>query len=62
MEHLSSSLVILLAEALDGIGTLQIVNGEDIVSPDGRVQVGKIAVDMLCHLAVQVVEWQHVVS
>lgn len=38
MEDATGSLIVFLAEALDGIGTLQVVDGEDVVFPDGGNQ------------------------
>ncbi len=61
MEPLACGLVILLTEMLDGVSLLQFVDGEDIVFPDGGVQVGEVVVDMLCHLAVGVVEWESLI-
>jgi hypothetical protein len=52
VKHLSGGLVILLPEAFDSISMFQVVDGEDIVSADGGVEVGEVVVDMLCHLAV----------
>ena len=56
MEHAAGGIEILLTEALDGVGILQLVDSEDVESPDGRVKVSEVVVDLLRHLAMPLVE------
>lgn len=56
VEHAAGGIEILLTEALDGVGILQLVDSEDVESPDGRVKVSEVVVDLLRHLAMPLVE------
>lgn len=62
MEHTTGSLIIRLAKVFDIIGMFQFVNRADIVFADDRIQLGKVVINTLSHLTVEVIEWQLVFS
>ena len=56
MGHNACSLIVLLTESLDGIGTFQGVDSLGIVHQERLVKVNEIIIDVLSHLLVLIIQ------